>query len=85
MWVVTNIDFEEGAVSDVYGPFKAKAEATRFAKAHAQHEYEDAKLELEGVALVDTLEENGESEVQYKDTNDEDSGCLYQVLELENG
>jgi hypothetical protein len=83
MWVVTNIDFEHGSVSDVYGPFKTEAEAAQMARDHAQAEYDRAANEHRDAKLLDELESEGEIEVEYTDAMGEETGCLYQVLELE--
>lgn len=79
MWAGTNLDYETGEVSDVYGPFKTHEEAIARIKAHAESEFEEIQEEDSNAELNDMLDEDGTIEVLFG----EDNGCLYQVFEMQ--
>ena len=76
MFVVTNLDYAEDSVSDVYGPFKTEAEAEAKMRGLALSEFEEVKGEHDDAEIFDDVP--GEVEIVFG----ENDGCLYQVLEV---
>lgn len=77
MFVVTNLDYAESEVSDVYGPFKTEAEAAAKMREMAEAEFEELKEKHDDAEMFD--DEPGEIEIVF----DEEDGCLYQVKEIQ--
>lgn len=77
MFVITNTDYAEDGVSNVYGPFDTKDAALDRMTKLANAEFEQIEEKFDDAELID--DKPGEIEIFY----DEDDGCLYQVLPLE--
>lgn len=81
MFVITNYDYEDESVSNVYGPFKTRDEAQKRMEEMASAEFERLKNNPMTLDVEMFDDEPGEVEIVYDQDND--NGCLYQVLEVE--
>lgn len=79
MFVVTNYDYAEDEVSDVYGPFTSRASAENRMREMATSEFEELKAKHDDAEMFD--DEPGEIEIVFDQDNA--NGCLYQVIEVE--
>jgi hypothetical protein len=84
-WIVTNFDYEAGNVSDAFGPFETAGEAWALAMKHAEAELEELKAGDHPDAELEVIEETKEIEIFFPETSEEEGGCLYNVVELQEG